>query len=236
MAFEVIPAIDVAGGRLARYSAAGPLPVGAHGGDPLEAARACTTAGARWLHVVDMDLAFSGEPLNLGVLRSIVAAGARVQAAGAIVEDVEIAAALEAGAARVVLGSAALADLDGASRLIERYGERLAIGIEVDGDRIRARGRRTTDLPLSETLRAAAAAGARRFVVTSVPRVATMAGPDLGVLTSAVGLGLPVIAAGGIASVDDLVALRDAGAEGAIVGRAALEGGLDLAIAIATVV
>ena len=97
----------------------------------------------RSLHVVDMDLAFSGEARNAGVLRSIAALGARVQAAGAIVDDGEIAAALDAGSERVVLGSAALDDLAEAGRLIERYGERLVVGIEVDGDRIRARGRRS---------------------------------------------------------------------------------------------
>lgn len=234
MAFEVIPAIDVAGGRLARLSTQGPVPLEAHGGDPIAAARACLAAGARLLHVVDLDLAFSGEPRNADVLRTIVALGASVQAAGAIVEEDQIAAALEAGAQRVVLGSAALIELDEAGRLIDRYGDRLVIGIEVDRDRIRARGRRTTDLPLRRTLSAVHAAGAARILITSVRRVSTMTGPDVGPLAIAVRLGLPSIAAGGIASVDDLEAVRDAGAEGAIVGRATLEGRLDLAHAIAS--
>lgn len=232
MTFEVIPAIDVAGGRLARLTTEGPVPLDAHDGDPIEAARACIAAGARLLHVVDLDLAFSGEPRNADVLRAIVALGAGVQAAGAIVEDAQIAAALEAGARRVVLGSAALNDPDETGRLIERYGDRLVIGIEVDRDRIRARGRRTTDLPLRQTLSAVLAAGAARIVITSVRRVSTLTGPDVGALSIAVGLGLPSIAAGGIASVDDLEAVSAAGAEGAIVGRAALEGRLDLRLAI----
>ncbi|MGZ8618243.1 MAG: 1-(5-phosphoribosyl)-5-[(5-phosphoribosylamino)methylideneamino]imidazole-4-carboxamide isomerase [Actinomycetota bacterium] len=235
MAFQVIPAIDLAGGGLARLSAQGPVPLEAHGGDPIAAASACLAAGARLLHVVDLDLAFSGEPGNADVLRAIVALGAGVQAAGAIVEDRQISAVLEAGARRVVLGSAALLDLDEAARLIERYGDRLVIGIEVDRDRIRARGRRTTDLPLLQTLSAVYAAGAARIVITSVRRVSTMSGPDVGALAIAVRLGLPSIAAGGIASIDDLEAVRDAGAEGAIVGRAALEGRLDLTRAIASV-
>jgi phosphoribosylformimino-5-aminoimidazole carboxamide ribonucleotide (ProFAR) isomerase len=235
VAFEVIPAIDVAGGRLARLSTEGPVPLEAHGGDPIAAARACLAAGARLLHVVDLDLAFSGEQRNAEVLRTIVALGAGVQAAGAIVEDREIAALLEAGAQRVVLGSAALNELDETGRLIERYGDRLVIGIEVDRDRIRARGRRTTDLPLRQTLSAVRAAGAARVVITSVRRVSTMTGPDVGALAIAVRLGLRSIAAGGIASVDDLAAVRDAGAEGAIVGRAALEDRFDLTLAIASV-
>ncbi|MGZ8642041.1 MAG: 1-(5-phosphoribosyl)-5-[(5-phosphoribosylamino)methylideneamino]imidazole-4-carboxamide isomerase [Actinomycetota bacterium] len=236
MTFEVIPAIDVAGGRLARVSAGGPVPLEAHGGDPIAAARAFLAAGARRLHVVDMDLAFSGEPRNADVLRTIAALGASVQAAGAIVEERQITAALDVGSERVVLGSAALVDLDETGRLIERYGERLVIGIEVDGDRIRARGRRATDLPLGETLSAIVAVGAVRSVITNVRRVSTLTGPDVGALKVAVGLGLPAIAAGGIASVDDLAAVRDAGAEGAIVGRAALEGRFDLMLAIASVV
>ena len=235
MAFEVIPAIDIAGGRLARLSAEGTVPLEAHGGDPIAAARACLAAGARLLHVVDLDLAFTGEPRNLDALRAIVELGEGVQAAGAIVEDRQIAAVIEAGARRVVLGSAALNDLDETRRLIERYGERLVIGIEVDRDRIRARGRRTTDLPLAETLSAVHDAGAARIVITSVRRVSTMTGPDVGALAISVRLGLASIVAGGIGSIDDLVAVRDAGAEGAIVGRAALEGRLDLERAIASV-
>ncbi len=235
MAFQVIPAIDIAGGRLARLSAEGTVPLQAHGGDPIAAARACLAAGARLLHVVDLDLAFTGEPRNLDALRAIVELGEAVQAAGAIAEDRQIAAAIEAGARRVVLGSAALEDLDETRRLIERYGERLVIGIEVDGDRIRARGRRTTDLPLAETLSAVHDAGAARIVITSVRRVSSMTGPDVGALSIAVRLGVASIVAGGIGSIDDLAAVRDAGAEGAIVGRAALEGRLDLERAIASV-
>ena len=236
MAFEVIPAIDIAGGRLARLSAEGAVPLEAHGGDPIAAARACLAAGAHLLHVVDLDLAFTGEPRNLDALRAIVELGEAVQAAGAIVEDGQIAAVIEAGARRVVLGSAALNDLDKTRRLIERYGERLVIGIEVDRDRIRARGRRTTDLPLAETLSAVRDAGAALIAITSVRRVSTMTGPDVGALSIAVRLGVASIVAGGIGSIDDLVAVRDAGAEGAIVGRAALEGRLDLERAIASVV
>jgi phosphoribosylformimino-5-aminoimidazole carboxamide ribonucleotide (ProFAR) isomerase len=233
MTFEVLPAIDVAGGRLVRYTPAGPEPVEAHGGDPIVAARACVDSGARWIHVVDMDLAFLRTARNLDVLGSIAALGASVQAAGAIASDGEIEAALDAGAARVVLGSAALADMAAATASIGRFGDRLAVGIEVDGERIRARGRRTTDLPLADTLGSAVAAGATRFVLTAVPRVSTLTGPDLGALAGVLTCERPVIAAGGIATLDDLIAVRDAGAEGAIVGRAALEGALDLAAAIA---
>ncbi len=234
MAFEILPAIDVAGGRLARYTPAGPEPVQAYNGDPIVAARAFVDAGARWIHVVDMDLALLGEARNLEVLRSIVALGVRVQAAGAIASDAEIQASLAAGAVRVVLGSAALADMTSATASIGRFGDRLAVGIEVDGDRISARGRRPTDLPLADTLGSAVAAGATRFVLTAVPRVSSLTGPDLGALAGVLACARPVVVAGGIATLSDLIAVRDAGAEGAVVGRAALEGGLDLANAVAS--
>jgi phosphoribosylformimino-5-aminoimidazole carboxamide ribonucleotide (ProFAR) isomerase len=235
VAFEVIPAIDVAGGRLARLTAGGPIAIEAFGGDPVAAARACLEAGAAFLHVVDMDLAFSGEARNAGVLRSIVTLGARVQAAGAVVEDREIAGMLDAGSERVVMGSAALEDLAEAGRMIERYGDRLVVGIEVESGRIRARGRRAADLPLRETLAAIHASGAASCLITGVARVSSLAGPEMHALAMAVELGLPAMVAGGIASIDDLVALRDAGAEAAVVGRAALEGRLDLGSAIASV-
>lgn len=236
MTFQVIPAIDVAGGRLARLTTDGPVAVDAHGGDPVAAAAACLEAGATLLHVVDMDLAFSGEARNAGVLRSIVALGARVQSAGAVVDEREIDGMLDAGSDRVVMGSAALADLVEAARVIERYGERLVVGIEVEGERIRARGRRTTDLPLRETLAAVRAAGAARCLITGTERVSSLAGPDVHALTMAVERGLPAIVAGGIGSIDDLLTLKDGGAEAAVVGRAALEGRLHLATAIASLV
>jgi phosphoribosylanthranilate isomerase len=234
MPFQVIPAIDVAGGRLARLTPEGPVPMEAHGGDPVAAARACLGAGATRLHVVDLDLAFSGEAMNRSIWSEIAGLGADLQASGAIVDDDAIRAALDAGARRVVLGSAALVDLDESRRLVERYGDRLVIGMEVDGDRIRARGRRATDLPLVETLTAVHQAGAARCLITTVRRVSSMSGPDLGALGLAVGIGVVAIAGGGVGSLADLAAVRDAGAEAAIVGRAALEGRLDLASAISS--
>jgi len=190
-------------------------------------------AGAPRLHVVDLDLAFAGEQASLDVIRSIAELGVPVQAAGAIVDAKHVQAALDAGADRVVLGSAALADVDASADVIRRFGTRLVVGIEVEGDRVRARGRAPTDLALAETVESVVAAGAARLLVTAVGRVGTLAGPDLGALTLAIGSGLPVIAAGGIASIGGLSAVKDAGAESAVVGRAALEGELDLAEALA---
>ena len=231
----MIPAIDVSGGRLARLTARGPVPVDAFGGDPTAAARSFVGSGVPRLHVVDLDLAVGGEARNLDVIRAIAATGVPVQASGAAATAGEIEVLLGAGADRAVLGSAALADRVLVAGLVERLGGRVAVGVETDGDRIRSRGRRPVDLPLAETLGWLAETAVERFVVTSVPRVGTLRGPELGALRTVVALGRPAIGAGGVATLADVVAIRDAGAEGAIVGRAALDGGVDVASALAAV-
>ena len=234
MGFLLIPAIDVHGGSLARYTPDGPAPVEAFGRDPLLAARTYLAAGATWVHLVDMDRAFTGVARNLDVLTSVAGLCLRVQAAGGVTSAIDVDGALSAGAERVVLGSGALLDLEAAAGLIQDLGDRLVAGIEVEGGRIRARSRVETDLPLEETLGALTSAGAARFLVTSVPRVGSLGGPDLDAVHQAVGTARPVVVAGGIATIEQLVELRDLDAEGAVVGRAALEGGLDLAAAIAS--
>jgi phosphoribosylformimino-5-aminoimidazole carboxamide ribonucleotide (ProFAR) isomerase len=127
-----------------------------------------------------------------------------------------------------VLGSAALADPDAASELLSVNGARLVVGIEVDGGRIRSRGRDPIDLDLMETLGWLVAGDARTFLGTAVDRVSGLGGPDAGLVKRVARAGRPVLAAGGISSAEHLRELRDAGAAGAVVGRAALEGGFDL--------
>src|SRR4051794_34774516 len=145
--FEVIPAIDVSGGRLARLTARGPVVVDAFGGDPVAAAAAFVGWGAPRLHVVDLDLAVGGEARNLEVIRAIAGLGVPVQASGGAATADEVQVLLSAGAERAVLGSAALADRVLVTGLAERLGGRLAIGVETDGDRIRARGGRSGGPP-----------------------------------------------------------------------------------------
>jgi phosphoribosylformimino-5-aminoimidazole carboxamide ribonucleotide (ProFAR) isomerase len=229
--FEILPAIDVAGGRLARFGADGLEPVEVFGGDPLAAAAAFVAAGAGWLHVVDLDLALTGEARNLGVISGIAGLGAKVQASGGITSSTSAEAAVDAGATRVVAGSAALADPSSLAALMERMGERLAIGIEVQGSRIRPRGA-GEHLPLAATLDWLGRTPAVMFVVTAVARVGLLRGPDLAAARAVIGLGRPVLVAGGVATLGDLRSLEAAGAAGAIVGRATLEGDLDLGAAL----
>jgi phosphoribosylformimino-5-aminoimidazole carboxamide ribotide isomerase len=233
--FEVIPAIDVSEGALAAFTPGGPRPVEAFGGDPVAAAEAAVTAGALWIHVVDMDLAFRGEARNLEVVAEIASLPVAVQAAGGVRDEEEVRALLDAGATRVVLGSGALADEDRATALLMAEGPRLVIGIEVDEGRIRSRGRDPVDLPLLETLGWLVTAADVSLLVTSVERVGGAGGPDLDLVRRVRRAGRPVLAAGGIASIGDLLDLRAAGAAGAVVGSAALDGSLDLSAAIAEV-
>jgi phosphoribosylformimino-5-aminoimidazole carboxamide ribotide isomerase len=231
--FEVIPAIDVAGGKLVRMSIGGPSVVDAFDGDPVAAAESYVAAGARWLHLVDVDLAFDGASANADVLRSCARLGARLQASGGVRVASEVESMLALGADRVVLGSAALAEPWHVAAILERSGARIVVGIETLDGRIRPRGRDASiDLDLGETLAWLADLRPARYLHTNVRNVGELVGPDLEGVRGVLGHGSPVIAAGGIATREDLEALREAGAEGAIVGRAALDGALDLRAAI----
>lgn len=233
MGFEVIPAVDVLGGRLARQSDGGVVFVGAFDGDPIAAARSFVEAGARWIHVVDMDLALGGEFRNLPVVAEIAGLGVSVQASGGIAEGTEVERALAAGAARVVLGSSALSDRMAAEALFGRHGGALAVGIEADRDTIRPRARPEVTLSLADTLAWLARLDVDRYVHTSVGRVGGLEGPDLGAIRALVEVtGRPVVASGGIRGPRDLRRLASIGAQGAILGRALYEG-LDLRDALA---
>lgn len=230
MTFQVIPGIDVAGGRLVRLSEGGPLPLDAFGGDPVSAATAFAEAGASLVHVVDVDLAMSGEAANLEVLASVAAVGVPVQASGGIRTRAQVEAARGAGAERVVLGSAGLADRETAEALVVEGGEALVVGIEAHGATIRPRGSPEVELSLWETIEWLRSLPVARLLFTEVRRTGGLDGPDLdGVWAIATNTAKPVLAAGGIRGVADLRRLAALGGnvEGAVVGRALYEG-LDL--------
>ncbi len=235
MGFEVIPAVDVFGGRLARLSEGGIVSVRAFGGDPIAAARSFVEAGARWIHVVDMDLALGGEFRNLEVVAGIAALGASVQASGGIAEAGDVELALASGAGRVVLGSAVLADRAAAEALLARHRDALAMGIEADGDTIRPRAFPKVALPLLDTLAWLAGLNVARYVHTGMGRLGGLEGPDLDAIRALIeATNRPVLASGGIRGPQDLRRLASIGARGAILGRALYEG-LDLRDALAAV-
>ncbi len=236
MTFEVIPAIDVSGGRLVRMSRPGVEPVDAFGGDPVGAAEAYVAAGASRLHVVDVDLAVSHEIRNVDVVARVAASGVPVQASGGVTDVAQVDTFLEAGADRVVLGSAALAAPGNVRLVVGSHGDRVLVAIEADGAVIRPRGG-GGELPMWDTLQWLTELPVPRFLFTEVGRVSTLEGPDLdGVWALATHTGRPVLASGGIRGVEDLRALAALGGsvEGAIVGRA-LHEGLDLREAMAAV-
>jgi phosphoribosylformimino-5-aminoimidazole carboxamide ribonucleotide (ProFAR) isomerase len=236
MHLEVIPALDVAGGRLVHVLGNGQVAVTAFAADPLTAATAFLDAGATRLHVVDVDLVRSGEVGNADVLGALCGLGVPVQASGGVRTEEQVDALLARGAERVVLGSAALHDRDGAGALVRRFGDRLVVGIEADGSTVRPRGT-DLELPLRDLLGWLAGLEVRRYLFTEVGRAGGLEGPDLHAIgVFAESSRAPVVVAGGIRGVDDLRAVAELGGriEGAVIGRALYEG-LDLRAAIAAV-
>jgi len=234
MSFEVIPALDVAAGRLVRVDRSAAIPVEAFGSDPMTAATAFIGAGATRLHLVDVDLARSGEVENLPTLRAVCELGVPVQASGGVRSRAHVEALLSAGAERVVLGSATLADRDEAEALARAFGGRLVVGIEADGPVVKPRGS-DLELPLWDVLVWLARIEVRRYLFTEVGRVGALEGPDLdGIRAFAEHSAVPVLLAGGIRGVDDVRAVAALGAriEGVVIGRALYEGlGLEEALA-----
>lgn len=226
---EIYPAIDVLEGRCVRLSEGRREAVTIEGGDPAAAARRFAAEGARWLHVVDLDGAFSGRPTP-GLVEAVTAGGLPVQLGGGLRDEDAVQAALDAGAARVMVGTAALT---GVEELAGRFGDRLVVAIDAKDGRVVTDGWiEQSDLTARELADRCAAAGAARLLVTSTRRDGSLAGPDIELLANVLGAGLPVLAAGGIASLDDLRALRDLGCEGAVVGSALWAGRFSLADAL----
>ena len=227
----IYPALDVLEGRVVRLAEGRRERVTVEGGEPLAAARGFAAEGAEWLHLIDLDGAFSGTP-DLDLVARVAAVGVPVQVGGGYRSPELVQAALDAGAARVLVGTAALEDgfvEDGA----ERFGARMAVAIDARDGLVQVEGW-TSAAPLAPAELAArcADAGVARLLVTSTRRDGTLQGPDLPLLQEVLAVGLPVIAAGGISSLDDLRALCELGCEGAVAGSALWLGRFALADAV----
>ena len=230
----IFPAIDLLDGRPVRLRQGDFNRVSRFDEDAVVLARRWADSGAAWLHVVDLDGARSGQWRNLPLIADIASAvRIPVQAGGGARAIRDVDAALAVGVARVVVGTAAIESPSTFQPWAARFGDRIAVSLDVRGERLAVRGWTTSSggglLTVAQALRAA---GAVRFVHTNVQHDGTLAGVDLAGLQTLTPVGLPVIMAGGIAGRADLEALRDAGAEGAIIGRALLDGSLDLADAL----
>jgi phosphoribosylformimino-5-aminoimidazole carboxamide ribotide isomerase len=231
MRFTVYPAIDVLEGRVVRLREGRREEVTVEGGDPAIAARRFAAEGAEWLHLVDLDGAFSGSP-DVGLVRNVAASGLPVQVGGGYRTLEAVAAALEAGAARVFLGTAALDD--GFLRdAVRRFGDAVAVAVDARDGVVAVEGwTAAASLSPAELAARCADAGVARLLVTATRRDGTLGGPDLELLANVLAAGLPVIAAGGVASLDDLRALRELGCEGAVAGSALWLGRFALADAV----
>ena len=238
--FDLIPAIDLRGGRVVRLVEGDFARETGFSSDPMAVAAGFIDRGARWLHVVDLDGAREGRRAQADVVARIVGAvGARaaVEVAGGLRSAASVDAVLNVGAARVVLGTAALAAPNLVADLLDRHGPaRIAVALDVrDGYAVgSAWVRGAGGVPFVDALRNSIGIGVRWFEVTAISRDGRLEGPDLPLLASVVAAapGASVIASAGIRSIADLRAVRALGCAGAIVGRALYEGALDLAAAI----
>lgn len=220
---QLLPAVDVADGQAVR------LVQGEAGsetgyGDPLEAALAWQEGGAEWIHLVDLDAAF-GRGSNADLLADVVGRlDVDVELSGGIRDDASLARALATGCRRVNLGTAALEDPEWTRRAVAEHGDRIAVGLDVRGTTLAARGWTQEGGDLWEVLARLDADGCARYVVTDVTKDGTLRGPNTELLQQVcAATDKPVVASGGVSSLDDLRALRalvGAGVEGAIVGKA----------------
>ena len=232
----LLPAVDVVDGQAVRLTQ-GEAGTETSYGSPLEAAQSFVDAGATWLHLVDLDAAF-GRGSNAPLLADIVAAlPINVELSGGIRDDASLERALLAGARRVNLGTAALEDPEWTEAVISKYGDRIAVGLDVRGETLSARGWTRDGGNLWEVMERLDEAGCQRYVVTDVARDGMLSGPNIELLTRVcAATDAAIIASGGVSSVADIAALRDLvglGVEGAIVGKALYAGAFTLEQALA---
>lgn len=234
-ALELLPAVDVADGAAVRL-VQGEAGTETDYGSPLDAARDFAAAGAAWLHLVDLDAAF-GRGSNADLLAEVVeTVDLAVELSGGIRDDASLERALATGCRRINLGTAALEDPEWTARAIARHGDRIAVGLDVRGTTLAARGWTREGGDLWEVLDRLETAGCSRYVVTDVTKDGTLRGPNLDLLRQVCErTDAPVVASGGVSSLDDLAALRTLvphGLEGAIVGKALYAGAFTLAEAL----
>lgn len=233
---DLYPAIDLRAGRVVRLAQGEAGRETRYHDDPVAQAERFIAAGARWIHVVDLDRAF-GTGDNVAVLQAITArVGNRVniQTGGGLRTLDAVEAVLDLGVARAVLGTALVTEPSLLTAALDRMGsERLAIGLDAKGGKIAIRGWvETTDLLVEEVCRRILAEGARTVIYTDVTRDGMLTGPDLDGARRLMALGAEVIASGGVSTLEDLRAARAAGLAGAIVGRAIYEGKFAVAQAL----
>ena len=231
MQLTLLPAVDVKDGLAVRL-VQGELQHQTTYGAPLAAALDFQNAGAQWLHLVDLDAAF-GRRSNHEILADVVGAlDIKVELSGGIRDDESLERALSTGCERINLGTAALENPEWTSTVIRKYGEKIAVGLDVRGHTLAARGWTKEGGNLFETIERLDRDGCSRYVVTDVAKDGTMQGPNLNLLKEVMqATRAPIIASGGVSTLDDIRALRELterGIEGAIIGKALYAGAFSL--------
>jgi len=232
---ELLPAIDVKGGKAVRL-VQGELSAESQYGDPREVALEFLAAGAEWIHLVDLDAAF-GIGSNAELLEEVIkSVDLRVELSGGIRDDASLRRALATGCERVNLGTAALEDPEWTAKAISEFGDRIAVGLDVRGHTLAARGWTREGGDLFETIERLDRDGCSRYIVTDVAKDGTLTGPNLELLKEVcAATSKPVVASGGVSSLADLQAIKSLtgiGVEGAIVGKALYAGAFTLHEAI----
>jgi phosphoribosylformimino-5-aminoimidazole carboxamide ribotide isomerase len=234
----IFPAIDLQGGRCVRLTQGDFARSQEFSDDPAAVARRWQDDGARWLHVVDLDGARAGAPQNLAAIQRIrEAITIPMQAGGGLRTLESVAALFDLGIQRAILGTAALKYRDFLRACLERWGERIAVGLDARDGLVATDGwLETSTIPALTLARELAAEGVARFIYTDIARDGTLSGPNLTSLAQLQqAINQPIIASGGVAALEDLRALAGLGVEGAIVGRALYTGEVKLPEAIAAV-
>ncbi|HEY4557429.1 MAG TPA: bifunctional 1-(5-phosphoribosyl)-5-((5-phosphoribosylamino)methylideneamino)imidazole-4-carboxamide isomerase/phosphoribosylanthranilate isomerase PriA [Enteractinococcus sp.] len=224
---QLLPAVDIQDGQAVRL-VQGEYGTATNYGDPFDAAMGWQEAGAEWLHLVDLDAAF-GHGNNREIIRRITSElGIKIELSGGLRDDASLDEALAMGATRVNLGTAALENPEWTADVIAKYGDKIAVGLDVRGEKLATRGWVEEGGNLRDVLDRLEAAGCSRYVVTDITKDGTLSGPNTELLVKiAAQTGKPVIASGGISTLDDIAklsAMVDQGIEGAIIGKALYAG------------
>jgi len=232
---EIIPAIDIRGGRCVRLYQGDYEQETVFNEDPVAAALTWHSQGARWLHIVDLDGAVAGEPRNIEAVRQIIKeTGLSVELGGGIRQEKVAEKLLRQGVSRLILGTVAIEDRELVEKLCQRFGEAAAVSLDARDGKIAVHGwQKNTVVEVLQFSREMVDAGVRRLIYTDIKRDGTLAGPNFDMMKRLIAeTNVPVIVAGGISRTEHLRRIRELGAEGAIIGKALYTGDINLGEAI----
>jgi len=234
---EIIPAVDIRGGRCVRLYQGDYAQETVFDEDPVTAALTWCSQGAQWLHIVDLDGAAAGEPQNVGVAEEIIKqTGLLVELGGGIRQEEVAKKLLRQGVSRIVLGTAAIENRELVEKLCRQFGEAVAVSLDARDGKIAIHGwQKSTVVEVLQLSREIADAGVRRFIYTDIRRDGTLTEPSFDMIERLLAeANVPVIVAGGISRLEHLRRIKELGAEGAIIGKALYTGDIDLGEAIIT--